>query len=254
LAWQSYVSTLSEWLGVLAVIMLLGISPAFRRAPIGFRYPRREVGVSVSLFTLLYVIAFQFYARLGVLSAPDLPRGPYFAAGALDSLQRAMILAAIGLAVFIAALALRGQPLRSLGWGRAGLGAALRMGLGVAIMIIFLRGKGTAVIDGLTGEEGTALLFWLGLALAEETIFRGYLQPRLTSLLGDRWGWLAAAGLSTLWYLPGRLGSLSAPDLITGLVLAAVQGLLLSYMMKKTQHAAAPALVRAVSGWLAMVA
>lgn len=250
---QAYVSTLSEWMGVLAVIMLLGISPAFQRAPLGFRYARREVGVSISLFTLLFVIAFQYYASVGALSAPDLPRGPYFAAGALDSLQRALILAAIGLAVFIVALVLRGQPLRSIGWGRAGLGAAVRMGLAVAIIVIFLRGKGPNIIDGLSTQEGMALLYWLGLALAEETIFRGYLQPRLSSLLGARWGWLAAAGLSTLWYLPGRLDGLGTQNLLIGLALAAVQGLLLGFMMKKAQHVAAPALLRAVSGWLAMV-
>ena len=99
------------------------------------------------------------------------------------------------------------------------------------------------------GEEYDSLVDMVSFGIAPA------LMIYLSSLqLFGRWGWLAAAGLSTLWYLPGRLGSLSTPDLITGLALAMVQGLLLSFMMKKTQHAAAPALVRAVSGWLAMVA
>ncbi len=54
---RDLIITLVEWMGIIAVTMILAISPAFqRRRPVKFVYPRREVLVSLGLVALSAVI------------------------------------------------------------------------------------------------------------------------------------------------------------------------------------------------------
>ncbi|NTU75053.1 MAG: CPBP family intramembrane metalloprotease [Anaerolineaceae bacterium] len=247
---NSLLLNVMEWLGAVGATMLLSLAPIFKVPAIGFRYARREGTVAFSLFSLMFILAFQYYRMVG-----DLPIPPDLMTRAdqpliLVGLEKIAIAAAAMFAVYLAATLLRGQPLRSAGWNRKLLGGALRMGFGVALVVLFLRGKALTILGGVSTEEITALLLWLGIAFAEETVFRGYIQLRFQAWLGDRWGWLATAGLFTLWYLPGRLGALPLNVFLWGLLFALVQALILGWMMKKSNHVAAPFLYRAISGWL----
>ena len=108
--WAGY---LSEWLGTLAVVMIAGTSPVLKKIRhIEFRYPKREATFSLSLFAVSYLIAFQYFSNSIFSFLIDL--GDLFAGGVLA--QR-MILAVICLIPFILAMILRGQPLKSIGWG-----------------------------------------------------------------------------------------------------------------------------------------
>lgn len=97
------------------------------------------------------------------------------------------------------------------------------------------------------------LLIWLVLALAEETIFRGYIQLRLESYFGQKWGWLATAALYLLWQMPGRLWIMPLAEMWPTLLITLVQALLLGWVMRKSGHVLAPALYRAAAGWLLMI-
>ncbi len=241
---------LVEWLGVIGATMLMGLAPAFQRARLGFRYPRREGTVSFLLFAIFFLIAFQYYRAAGSLPLLPEPVKEDTLPLLLSGLRSQAIVAAVGLGLVLLALAIRRQPLRSAGWNRETLGAALRLGIGTALVVLFLRGRAMNVMDGLTPGEGTAFLYWAVIALGEETLFRGYIQPRMAAWLGERWGWLAASAMFTLWFLPGRLGVYSGSVLLWGLLISAVQGLLLGWMMRKTGHAAAPFFYRLISGWI----
>jgi membrane protease YdiL (CAAX protease family) len=244
--WLGY---LSEWLGVIAVVMIAGASPVLRKIRrIEFRYPQREGTFALTLFALLFFFAFQVFSNrifdfLRTASAA-------FAGG---ELALRMLIAAISLLPVIILLIARGQPLKSTGWSRENTRAGLMAGLLLAVLTIFLRGKFTSLLKGITTEQGSLLLVLLILCLAEETIFRGYIQLRLMSFLGTTWGWLATTLLYLLWQLPGRLWisqlSTSWPEILITLV----QALLLGWMMRKTYHVAAPALYRAVSAWLLLI-
>jgi membrane protease YdiL (CAAX protease family) len=243
-----YLPLLVEWLGVIAVTMLLSVSPALKNRPrLGFKYPRREGGVSLALFTFLLLLAMQFYRSNwgGILPAQADARLDALAARALLGLGAAGV---IGLA-----LLLRGQPLRSAGWGKAAQSAGLQVGLGLAVIAIFLNNKLTALMDGLSAADAYLLLGWMVLALAEETVFRGYIHPRLSAWLGPRWGWLAGAVLWTLWLLPGRLGVTPLEQLWLPLGFAFAQGLLLGWIYNKSGSVLATGLYRAVSGWIALL-
>lgn len=235
----SLLLTLSEWLGVVAVMMLLSLK--LHPALLGFRYPRREGLVSLSLYGLILLLAVATYTPGGFASLLAL-------ANPLEQLTPRLALAILCLLPFILALVVRRQPLRSAGWGRGGLGVALRVVIVLVFLSVFLRGKIYSLLDGVTAEEGLALLLWIGISLAEESIFRGYIQLRLAGWIGPRYGWILTGLAFALWQIP-RL--MSAPaELPLNLGLALGQGLVLGWVMRKSGHVLAPALYRAVSEWL----
>jgi CAAX amino terminal protease family. len=241
-----WVGNLSEWLGVIAVVMIAGVSPMLKRVrQIEFQFPRREFTYASLLFALIFVFAFQYFTN------PYLDFFQKFAANFWggEAAERAL-LALICLVPFLVALIARGQPVKSIGWHSANLRAALSVGLMLAILTIVLRGTFMTILKGISREQTSALGIYLVLALAEETIFRGYLQPRMQAQLGKRWGWLVTAVLFMLWQLPGRIWLMPFTSLWVILVTGLIQGLLLGWIMQKSGHVLAPALYRAVSLWM----
>lgn len=244
--WLGY---LSEWLGAVAVVMIAGASPILHKIRrIEFRFPRREATFALTFFAVIFFFAFQVYVSdmLGFVETA----ASAFTGG--DTALR-MVIAVISLLPVIILLIARGQPLKSTGWSRENTRAGLMLGLLLVVLTIFLRGKFTTLLKGVTPEQGSLLLVLLILCLAEETIFRGYIQLRLMSFLGSTWGWLATVVLFLLWQLPGRdwisQFSTSWPEILITLVMS----LLLGWIMRKTYHVAAPALFRAVAAWLMMI-
>ena len=238
---ETYLLFISEWIGGIAVAMIAGTSAKFTRVKLMFKYPRREGVVALGIFLLSLFLAFVL-ASVPPLSISGLP----------DDLTKRLFLAAGSMVPVIVALWRRKQPVRSAGWSREKLAPAIQLGLALAFLTIFLRGKFSAVVLGL-GSPGvlSMLAYWLAAAFLEETVFRGYIQPRLSSWWGEYPGWLAASGLFVICQLP-RL--LAAPDqLVFNLFLTAGQGLVAGFIMQRSGHVMAPALYRAVSNWLLFV-
>lgn len=246
LAWLGYGI---EWMGVIAVVMIAGTSPLLKNVRrIDFRFPRREATFALSVFALSYLIAFQFFTNsifaflLNI--SKILPGG---------EIAQRTLLAVICLVFFLLATFLRGQPLKSIGWGKANFKAGLTLGILLVIISIVLRGKFTTLLSGISAEQGGLLLTFLILAIAEETIFRGYIQLRLSSFLGSNWGWLATAALYLLWQLPGRLWILPFAEVWPTLVISLAQALLLGWIMRKSGHVVSSVLFRAVAAWLLFI-
>jgi membrane protease YdiL (CAAX protease family) len=241
--WLAVAPLLSEWLGAVAVVMLFGLSPAFRRRIIPFKYPQREALASAALFIVALVLAFVLQGNippLASLSAQELD--PLWQRVALT-----LVLAGLtGLALFI-----RRQPLRSSGWERITFKPSSLLGLALVFMAAFLRGKVYNMLDGISAREGIALLLWVVAAFAEETVFRGYLQLRLSAIFGDRFGWLVVVPLYIVWNLPRLLVDPAGLPLSLGLL--AVQGVLLGWIARKSNSVLAPAMYRAVSEWVGML-
>lgn len=243
------IGLLSEVLGVIAVTMIMTLNPRFKQhTPVTFRFPKREL--TAAAIVAVGVIGIGFVIFRGLTPAPN--TGLSSSVPSLDALLQHLTAAAVGLALVVIALLYRKQPLRSAGWNRPLLTPALQMGIAIILLTIFLRGKISLLFDGITPDESSALLVLLALALAEETIFRGYLQPRVEARLGKIPGWLTTSVLFALWQIPRLLGE-PVNTVLIGVAVGLVQGLLAGWMMQKTQHVLAPGVYRFISGWVAFL-
>jgi membrane protease YdiL (CAAX protease family) len=234
---------LSEWLGAVAVVMLFALSPAFRRRIIPFKYLQREALACAALFIVALIIAFVLQGNIPPLN--------WLTGQDLDPLWQRVALALVLVGLAGLALFIRRQPLRSAGWERIHIKPSSLLGLALVFMAAFLRGKIYSLLDGVSAREGIALLLWFVAAFAEETVFRGYLQLRLSAIFGDRYGWLVVVPLYMIWNLPRLL--LDPATLPLSLLLLAVQGILLGWIARKSNGVLAPAMYRAVSEWVGML-
>jgi len=236
---------LSEWLGVLAVIIILDRLGKMSRRPVNFQYPQREKG-AVAVVYLLSLITSFFTCRIP--TSYDILPGIELT----QALEKEALMAVICLFPVSLALLYRKQPLLSAGWGRRqALNLALRVGLTLIFLSMFLRGKVFSITNGVTAAEGLSLLALAVICVAEETIFRGYIQLRMNSLLGERYGWWSTALLFLIWRIPLLL--LNPAEFWIHLGICAIQSILLGWIMWKCNHVLASALYRTISEWLTII-
>lgn len=234
------ISVLAEFMGVVAVGLLLWLNPRLRPVLPGFRYPRREAVISLTLFSLLLFVAIMAYSG-------GLPI-PLAAPAGVEGLWNRLLLGMLALVLIVLALVVRKQPARSAGWISGSMSAAWRWGLALVFLTFFLRGAIFRVMDGVQPDEMAALVACLGISFSEETVFRGYIQLRLNSWAGERYGWLLTAVLSSLWQLPRLL--LDPAGLLLNLVFVVVQSLILGWLMQRSGHILAVASYRTISEWI----
>ncbi len=246
---RELVLSISEVIGVIGVLMLLGVSTRYRFVPIRFKYNERERNTVLIVFSVVFGVALLvFRGPVGAVLQNWLMGLTLTSGSELLPRLAAALLALIPVA---AALILRGQPPRSAGWDAKRLNGGLRAALVLVFLIVILRGLMTPLATGQLSRQFTALGLWLVIALVEETVFRGFLQFRLASWLGDWQGLVITTLMFTIYQIP-RL-SLNPDGLLMGVIFTLAQGFLLGWVMHKTGHAAAPALYRAVSEWVRML-
>ncbi len=239
---RSLILALSEYIGVIAVVMIAALSPGLaKRRPLIFQFPRREGVVALSLFILIFF--FNLVLVLRGIASPVSRLGEDFGV-----LWPRLLVSFFSLLAVAGALVFRRQPLLSAGWSRRLLGPSFRLGLALVFLTVFLRGEFMNLFRGLSAQQGYLLLAWTLIAFTEETIFRGYIQLRLTSWLGGWVGWFGTAFLFVVWQIPFLLADPVA--LPANLALAAVRAVLLGWIMRRTGHVLAPAMWRAMSEWL----
>ncbi len=219
-------------------------SARFRYRPIGFVHTLRDGIVALSLWALAMVV--EILLVTGVLPVPEsfnLSR----LNNPLGQLGLQPVAAVAALVLVGVSMLYRRQPPKSAGWNRLTLRSGLLVGVALGFLTIFLRGRFNALFSGLNPVQLNALWLVVVISLAEETVFRGFLQLRLGWWLGKIWGLFLTAGLFVIWRLPFYL---AAPDtLLINLAAALVQGLLLGWIMQSCGNVAGPAIYRIVSMW-----
>ncbi len=243
---QVLIAHFTEWLGVIAVAMFLARIPRLAAPPLGFKYPRRD-GISalaVALIAVIFAVVLSqpqlrgFSARVLPLSGPS------------AQLSEQLFAALLVLLVVLAALLLRGQPGRGVGWGRDRLRIGLQTGIALALLTILLRNRAVDLLAGIPPERWMVLLPAAGIALSEETIFRGYMQPRLSWWIGDKRGWIITSIVYLLFRLPLLLVLYGLGDLWVPAAVVLGQGLVAGYLMRQSGHVLAPVFYRAISLWM----
>ncbi len=237
----------AEWIGVIALGMLAGLSPQIQKTkPLQFLFPRREASVTFSLNAAIFIFAIFLYKYFFTAIAE-------FAVIDSEVLMQRIILDICALLVFGAALIFRKQPVRSALWGKDGLRPNLQFGLLLVAMTIFLRGKIFSITNGVDSGEAVALGQLLVIALCEVTIFFGFSQPRLSSRFGSNIGWL-----SPLDYLhsasdPPALHGAAGPIAVYQVLMAIGQGLILGWISQKSRHVLGAAFYLTLSQWLFLI-
>jgi membrane protease YdiL (CAAX protease family) len=243
-----YVGFIAEWMGVIAVAWLMALSKRLQKPLVGFRYARRDGLVALGLYAAILLFSVIYVTA----RPPVFPTPQRIAPAPVVDFGYWLVLAAVCLLPFIAALLIRSQPARSIGWDPELLRTGLMIGVAMAFLTIFLRNRMMDVLGGVNKQSAIALLLALGIALAEETIFRGYIQLRLGWWLGQWPGMLLSAALFALWHVPAWL-HLPLQTILTLAGLTFVQGLVLGWIMIRCRHVAAPALYRAISIWVSWI-
>jgi membrane protease YdiL (CAAX protease family) len=251
---SEYLSLLSEFLGVIAVTMLVALSSRFERGPVKFLRPQTDglLALGLILLTALMLLAgsgpgIDMKAQALLLTGKIDPNGY-----SLSDMGRQLMISFISLLPFAAVFIFRKQKLLSVGLGKRNFRPALLLGLGLALLAIFLRGKIYAIMHGISVPQAYILAALTGIAFSEEIIFRGFIQLRLVAWLGEYRGWIITALIFTLW----RTAMLI---LIVGFVLEAIWvnlfitlifGLILGWIMRKSSNIFAPAIYHAAHNWL----
>ena len=238
---ENWLLLLSEILGVVAVTWIVSKSPRWVLPRVSFRLPQRDGYLALGLFGSILALAFVYW-RTSVDTR---------LLGGMGNWERPF-LSLLALTLFVVTLLLLRQPLSAVGWNMNLLRQGALLGLSLAILTVFLQGKLSALLDGITPLEGQMLAVCAVLALAEETIFRGFIQPRLQAWLGRWIGLVLGAVLFALWTLPTAL-QLSGQVIALTFALSFVQGLVLGWVMDRSGHVLAPALYRTISFWIGLV-
>lgn len=251
---RTLVGFVSEILGVVAVVMLLGLSPRLAPLPIAFRDPQREVLWVGALYAVLLAVSslslfmpgWDIRQTFGQLTPADINRGLR-----TDLLYR-FVVVLVSLIPIGAAAARKehATPWHSLGWNKRDLRSGLQLGLALGVLTLFLSARYMALLDGISLEDFFTLVVWLGIALAEETIFRGYIQTRMSARFGVPFGVVGAALMFTLYALPALI---VRPDALIQIAIVLVRSLVVGWLFTKTRHVLAGALYRGISSWIPFI-
>lgn len=223
----------------------------FRTRRVRVSHPHRESRIAVVTILAAAVLG---VPALGLIAPFPLTLGvPAETLGDSEVLRVVGAYAVAALPVWIV-LAWRRHAPRQVGIRTQNLGKGLLLGLAVgaifvAVTILLARSIPSTPVADRTLIRG--LVMFLGVAFVEETIFRGYLQLRLSWALGPVRALVLAAVFMVVFPLPFRLlfqpPSWTEALTTSGLMLPA--SLFLGFLMMRTQNVIVPTLVHAFIRW-----
>lgn len=165
-----------------------------------------------------------------------------------------MLVALVAAGPVFIVMRLRKEPLASAGASANALGHSLAVSVPLlaALAVWFLVTQWGEGIDLFQVRSAWALLQFLIVGLAEEFVYRGYLQTRLIGWLGLYRGWILASVLMAMAHVGHRvvtLGMTGTQALLSSASLVPVS-LFLGFVMVRTRSIVAPGLLHAAINWV----
>ena len=233
-----------EVFGVAALTLFIGLLPRIKELkPVQFKYPQREAKYAALVAVGALIIA-------AIIFWPALSRGA--TAPNIVEYYKQLMYAGLGAALLAFGLLLyRQQPFRSIGWNQQLTSTAIQFGILVILLLLFLLGKLSRLSAGIPEEITRTLLWLLVAAAALETVFRGYVQPRLESLMGFVPAWLIAVVTFTAVHLISRWGTPQS-ELVPAIGVILVRSLLAGWIYKRCPHLLAPTFYIAAATWVSL--
>jgi membrane protease YdiL (CAAX protease family) len=170
------------------------------------------------------------------------------------SAARQLLVSAASVVPLAVALRATGSDPASAGLTRALLGRSVGIGLTLAVIWLIVSGAFRELASARP-EHGYVLIAALSVGLAEEIMWRGYLQSRLVSWLGSRRGISLAAMLFAAFHIPQRwLAGVVGADLILQIVIVALLGVVFGLLQAATRNVTLPVIVHTTIDWSARFA
>ena len=240
------------------IVYLIARALKLRPKPIAISDPKREATIALLLFVAIIAAVAVWRTFVFKIYIPAFQLGSHFLSGSqagqtIDSYDILAWLLVYSVMILLVALAMRrtGQKLGSIGISRKDLGKSTVLGFLMSIILIVIY---TLVLPYLgmkfvgyspTLLYGIALFTMVG--FSEETVFRGYIQTRLTARFGNVRGLVVTSLLFALYHYPVSYYQISG-DILGSLASALLRffpGLLLGYIMVKSQNLVAPSVFHA---------
>jgi len=225
---QALLYSIPVWLSAIVITLAFDRIAPFKRQPVSFSSPRKEVILSLCLLALTIAISV-FISRVSTPLLQTFEKE--WPNSSLAYVAWKLFTTGIAFAPFAAALLIGHQNLTTIGLSRHNLLPSAFLGIILSIVTVGAFVVVFGRFSSLTTFSYAHLHYLVAMMLSpgflEEAIFRGHLQLRLTAWLGARRAWILTAIVFTI----GHFG-----QSIFGLVSVFILALLFGWIMIKIEN------------------
>jgi membrane protease YdiL (CAAX protease family) len=221
-----------------SIVFLLSKALAIRPKSIAIAEPKKEATLAIIVYVVLFVMAFAWFALSSMFHLQPF-RFPF------DITQAWVLVLLEGTSLLIIIVAMKStrQKLGMIGVNKTDMGKMIA--LGAILGVIYLAVTGLLVpyagggFAGLSSSLAFALVFSAIVGFSEETVWRGYIQTRLTAYGGSISGLVATSLIFACAHFPTSYYYQTPGDVLASLAWVLVRvpvSLLLGYIMLKSQN------------------
>jgi len=243
---------------VVGVLVVYLLSKALKLCPkpITISNPRKEATIALLAFLIVLAATFAliFFYHAVFNPAFQLDKRPPFTVDTINVLWAASFYVTWIIPLGIA-MKITNQNRESIGITRENLGRSLALGFVLSAIFITVSGLLAPSLGGGFKEFSASLAYGLIvyaiLGYGEEVVFRGYIQTRLTAYSGTIKGWILASLLFALIHFPKYYFIFPGAvlDASVHTLLRFPTGLLLGYIMLRSQNLNAPSIFLLFIHW-----
>jgi len=218
---------------------------------IRFEAPRKEatlaIGYVVGLFLILAVVFFFLERMTGA------PIETYEQYDLLTALSWWGIYAAIYIIPILVIIKTRKQNLETVGLIKKNLRLSLEIGFILSLLITFLSITPEHLQEKFFSYNTLyAFIYYLAVGFGEELLFRGFLQLRCSTWLGEIRGWILASTIMALIHIPQRIFVMEFDPLqaLVSSIFLVPFSVLMGFILLKTQSILGPTIIHTITNWI----
>ena len=221
---------------------------------IKFDTPWKEAALAIGYVIGLFIILAAFFFFLEQTTGA--PLGTYEQYDLITALTWWGIYAAMYTIPVLIICKARKQNLETVGITKKNVRLSLEIGLVLSLLILFLSITPELFQEKFfTYNTFYAFIYFLAIGFGEELLFRGILQIRCSSWLGEIRGWILASTIMAIVHLPQRIFVLGLDPLqasVSALFLMPFS-LLMGFIMLKTRSILGPTVIHTVTDWISVL-
>jgi len=218
---------------------------------IKFEAPWKEaalaIGYVVGVFLILAVVFFFLEQSVGA------PIGTYEQYDLLAALSGWGLNAAISIIPVLVIAKIRKQNFETVGLTRKNMRVSLEIGFILSLLITFLSVTPERLQEKFFSYNTLyAFIYFLAVGFGEELLFRGFLQLRCSTWLGEIKGWILASTIMAFVHIPQRIfvmGFNPLQALVSSIILIPFS-LLMGFILLKTRSILGPMVIHTITNWI----